>query len=234
MLVQYFPFLTRGLVVISLFCLAGSPQGVLFLAPAVTPWNSSLAGVGANNPSIRLYTYNTQDGTILNYKQYYLNLASLIQGNGNTNWTLEYDAKTDYSIPDLSPKSMLNLAQSFKADNLALFSKYLTYNSVSQIRNPPCDSACKLTQVCSIMELERENFNLCSTSESITTTRPSDPHHRRRHPVDKMYIYIIIGLGALVFILFIIVGIICIKRRRHFVPFRFSRFSNSLSSGPIN
>ncbi|XP_062571431.1 acid sphingomyelinase-like phosphodiesterase 3b [Saccostrea cucullata] len=214
----------------------GSPVGTLFLAPAVTPWNSSLAGVGANNPSLRLYIYNKTDGTILNYKQYYLDLASLIHGVGNTNWTLEYDAQRDYQLPDLSPKSMNNLAVSFNQDNSAMFLKYLTFNSVSQTVKPGCDSVCKLTHVCSITELELLNFKLCQSSETTRTTQHPGPtpSHRHRRPVGKMYIYIIIGLGAVVFLLFIVVAIVCIRRRRHFVPHRFSRFSNSLGSGPIN
>lgn len=212
----------------------GAPIGVLFLAPAVTPWNSSLAGVGANNPSIRLYTYNRKDGTVLNYQQYYLNLASLIKGTAN--WTLEYDAKKDYNVGDLSPKSMLNLALSFNSDNSVMFSKYLTYNSVSQAVNPVCDLDCKMVHICSITELERMNFDLCKTVNPTKTTKmphPSPPTHHRR-PVSKTYIYIIVGLAAVVFILFIVVGIICIRRRRHFIPYRFSRFSNSLGRGPIN
>lgn len=218
----------------ALLWLTGSPVGVLFLAPAVTPWNSSLAGVGANNPSIRLYTYNRKDGTVLNYQQYYLNLASLIKGTAN--WTLEYDAKKDYNVVDLSPKSMLNLALSFNSDNSVMFSKYLTYNSVSQAVNPACDLNCKMVHICSITELERMNFDLCKTVNPTKTTKmphPSPPTHHRR-PVSKTYIYIIVGLAAVVFILFIVVGIICIRRRRHFIPYRFSRFSNSLGRGPIN
>lgn len=214
----------------------GSPVGTLFLAPAVTPWNSSLPGVGANNPSIRLYEYNKRDGTILNYRQYYLNLAQLIRSGGNVNWTLEYDAKDVYHLPDLNPKSLHDLALSFQGDNSALFSKYLVYNSVSQTLKPVCDSQCELTHVCSITELEKLDFNLCRSSDTSKTTAlpKTTPAQRHRKPVGKMYMYIIVGLGAVVFILFIVVGIICIKRRRHFVPYRFSRFSNALSSGPIN
>ena len=39
--------------------------GVQLLAPAVTPWNSTLAPeTGANNPSLRLFKYNTRTGEV--------------------------------------------------------------------------------------------------------------------------------------------------------------------------
>ena len=39
--------------------------GVGILAPAVTPWNSTLAPeTGANNPSIRLFKYNFKTGEV--------------------------------------------------------------------------------------------------------------------------------------------------------------------------
>ena len=39
--------------------------GVQLLAPAVTPWNSTLAPeTGGNNPSLRLFKYNTRTGEV--------------------------------------------------------------------------------------------------------------------------------------------------------------------------
>jgi len=53
----------------------------MFLSPAVTPWKSSLAGVGYNNPSVRLYKYDRDTAQVLDYYQYYLNLTRANQGN---------------------------------------------------------------------------------------------------------------------------------------------------------
>ena len=52
----------------------------MFLSPAVTPWKSTLPGVGYNNPSIRLYAYNRSSLDILDYSQYYLNLTKANEG----------------------------------------------------------------------------------------------------------------------------------------------------------
>lgn len=42
--------------------LPGSPISVMFLAPAVTPWKTTLPGVhnGANNPGIRVFVYDRE------------------------------------------------------------------------------------------------------------------------------------------------------------------------------
>ena len=47
----------------------------MFLSPAVTPWKSTLTGVGYNNPSLRLYKYDRTTSQFLDYYQYYLNLT---------------------------------------------------------------------------------------------------------------------------------------------------------------
>ena len=54
----------------------------MFLSPAVTPWKSTLPGVGYNNPSLRLYKYDKTTSQVLDYYEYYLNLteANSIQG----------------------------------------------------------------------------------------------------------------------------------------------------------
>ena len=56
----------------------GSPLLSMLLAPAVTPWETTLAGViggAGNNPSIRLVEYDRHTGAALNVHQYYLNLT---------------------------------------------------------------------------------------------------------------------------------------------------------------
>ena len=48
----------------------------MLLAPAVTPWKSTLPGVGANNPAIRLFKYDRSTGIAQSYVQHYLNLTA--------------------------------------------------------------------------------------------------------------------------------------------------------------
>ena len=215
---------------------SGTPLSILFLSPAVTPWKSTLKGVGPNNPSIRLYSYNKLTGMVLNYQQFYLDLAKS-QKSGKDNWNLEYDAVKDYGLRNLDVKNVASLADSFMDDaEDTIFKKYLRYNSVSAAVSPPCNDTCRSVHYCSITQLEKDKYYQCLTGFQTTASPNSTPHHHHHPPPKKVqpyYIYIIAGLGALVFILFIIVAILCIKKRRHFIPHRYSRFG-SVIKGPIN
>lgn len=209
----------------------------MFLSPAVTPWNSTLAGVGANNPGIRLYEYNQENGDILNYWQYFLNLSSVIAGNP-PNWDLEYEALSGYDLKHLEPHALFELVKTFDTPEKEnkLLQKYLQYNSVSQVVAPTCDKSCIKLHYCAITELQRSRYDMCLHGD-LTTTH-SHPHHstHRPHskPVPKYMEYIIIGLGVLVLFLFIIIALLCVKKHHRYIPHRYSRFSSQLSANPIN
>ncbi|OWF39125.1 acid sphingomyelinase-like phosphodiesterase 3b [Mizuhopecten yessoensis] len=213
----------------------GEPVDILFLSPAVTPWNSSLAGVGANNPGVRLYEYNQNNGEIINYWQYFLNLSSVISGNP-PNWALEYEAKKVYNLTKLQPLEVLALVNSFDNDKFnKLYMKYLQFNSVSQDVMPYCDESCVKQHFCAISELEKSGYQSCLHGE-ITTHHPRPHHSTPKAPpkdVPKYMEYVIIGLGAVVLLLFIVIALICLKKHR-FIPNRYSRFNSNLASNPIN
>ena len=54
-----------------------------------------MSGVGANNPSLRLYTYERATGVIVDYTQYYLDLEKA-KATGNHTWDIEYKASDLY------------------------------------------------------------------------------------------------------------------------------------------
>lgn len=220
---------------------------MLFLSPAVTPWKSTLPGVGSNNPSIRLYEYNQQTYEILDYHQYYLNLSSVFTTKVD-NWEKEYDAKKDYKLTSLNADSFTLAAKSFRNDPV-LFKKYLQFNSVSQDLNPKCDETCQKIHFCSITELRTKNFKVCLNNHQTTTTVDPTPQHSTtpvdptpqlsttpepKEPVSQTMIIIICTLAGVVFVCAVVVAILCIKRHIIFIPHRYSRFSSPLSKGPIN
>lgn len=102
--------------------------------------------------------------------------------------------------------------------------------------NLVCDLDCKMVYICFIIELERMNFDFCKIVNFIKIIKMLYfflfIYYRRL--VSKIYIYIIVGLAVVVFILFIVVGIICIRRRRYFIFYRFLRFFNLFGRGSIN
>ncbi|XP_071178184.1 acid sphingomyelinase-like phosphodiesterase 3b isoform X2 [Mytilus edulis] len=215
---------------------SGTPSGMLFLSPAVTPWKSTLPGVGSNNPSIRLYEYNRDTGEILDYHQYFLNLSAVITTNKDK-WEKEYDAKKDYGLTSLTPVDFMKAAKSFR-NNPKLFKKYIQYNSVSQNLNPDCNETCKRVHVCSITELRMSDFNDCLNKPNPTLNPEphSHPHTtpRPKAHVPRYMVIVICTLAGTVFVLAVIVAIICIKKHTVFIPHQYSRFSSPVGKGPIN
>lgn len=209
---------------------------MLFLSPAVTPWKSTLPGVGSNNPSIRLYEYNQQTYEILDYHQYYLNLSSVLTTKVD-NWEKEYDAKKDYKLTSLNADSFTLAAKTFRNDPV-LFKKYLQFNSVSQNLNPKCDETCQKVHFCSITELKTNDFKVCLNNKQTTTTVDPTPQHSTtpepKESVSQTMIIIICTLAGVMFVCAVVVAILCIKRHTIFIPHRYSRFSSPLSKGPIN
>ncbi|CAH1773028.1 unnamed protein product [Owenia fusiformis] len=155
----------------------GIPKGSLFLGPSVTSFRAYAPTAVPNNPSVRLYTYNRDTGEILDIHQYYLDLAKANEKK-SAEWLLEYQATKAYNIPDLSPKSLDLLLQSFKKRKSERFSKYYKYNAVSYDTGIPCvRNACKATHICSISHLDYDEYNkyfessLSSEERSVDTSR---------------------------------------------------------------
>ncbi|XP_077995416.1 acid sphingomyelinase-like phosphodiesterase 3b isoform X2 [Glandiceps talaboti] len=137
----------------------GNPVNSLFLAPAVTPWNTTLSGVGPNNPGIRLFEFDRNTWEILDIKQYYLDLATT--GDLTTSsWELEYSAKSAYAIPDVTTPSLQQLVDSFRDQSSTTFDKYYLYNSVSYDKSK-CDAQCKVEQLCAVTEVDFDEYASC-------------------------------------------------------------------------
>ncbi|XP_019620539.1 PREDICTED: acid sphingomyelinase-like phosphodiesterase 3b, partial [Branchiostoma belcheri] len=75
--------------------------------PAVTPWTTTLDGVGGNNPGIRLVSYNKNTGDLTDVNQYYSNLA-LANIQGSPLWGREYSLRGTFNLSDASPASLQN------------------------------------------------------------------------------------------------------------------------------
>uniref|UniRef100_A0A915CJW6 Calcineurin-like phosphoesterase domain-containing protein n=1 Tax=Parascaris univalens TaxID=6257 RepID=A0A915CJW6_PARUN len=75
----------------------GNPVQVYLIAPAVTPWFSSLEGAGANNPAFRVFDYDVRTQQLLDAKTYYIDL-NLLNKNASAKWQLEYSMSQTYGI----------------------------------------------------------------------------------------------------------------------------------------
>ena len=143
------------------------------LAPAVTPWATTLPGViggAANNPGIRLIKYQRKSGAILDIWQYYLNLTEA-NHQGAPQWRLEYQATTAYNIPDLSTASLQRLLEKFRARESEMFEKYYSYNGVLFDPSEKCEGDCKTAQMCAIEYVDYEEHKKCMQPSSATSVK---------------------------------------------------------------
>ncbi|CAH1274271.1 SMPDL3B [Branchiostoma lanceolatum] len=137
----------------------GKAVNSMLLAPAVTPWSTTLAGVGANNPGIRLVNYDKNTGDLTDVSQYYSNLA-LSNMQGSPLWGREYSLRETFNLPDASPASLQDLLDSFSNRSSDNFEKYYLYNSVSHDQSS-CDGSCKVAQLCAIREVDYDKYQDC-------------------------------------------------------------------------
>lgn len=216
----------------------GKPIGALFLSPAVTPWKSTLPGVGANNPSIRLFQYDRENGVLKKYIQYYLNLTEANMKGDPTKWVKEYDTSDVYAIDELKPREIHEVIKGFSDKSNMVFKRYLDFNSVKWSTNQDCNDTCFARHICAMTELDFDNYKTCMSGEK-TTTRPETTtchHHHWTTPVPQVpqYMYYVIGsLAGVLFILFLVVAFMCFRKGRRISAPKYAKFG-SLSVNNAN
>ncbi|KAI8423977.1 hypothetical protein MSG28_002641 [Choristoneura fumiferana] len=118
------------------------PVSWAFLAPSVTP-----RGAGSiSNPGLRLYKFDSNNGKVLDYTQYYLDVTN----RAEMHWAIEYNLTQYYGLRE----TILY--------KLTLFSRYLT---ALRVRHAPelsdCDSACVHVHYCAITRADYHEFRAC-------------------------------------------------------------------------
>ncbi|KAL8220248.1 UNVERIFIED_CONTAM: Acid sphingomyelinase-like phosphodiesterase 3b [Gekko kuhli] len=142
----------------------GSPISVMFLAPAVTPWKTTLPGVhnGANNPGIRVFMYDRVTLLLKDMVTYYLNLTHA--NLEAPKWEKEYSLTEAFQVADGSVQSMHLLLEKLTKDNSHL-QQYYRYNSV-QYDLTDCNSSCQTDHICAIQEVDFAKYNQCVKARS--------------------------------------------------------------------
>ncbi|XP_049793804.1 acid sphingomyelinase-like phosphodiesterase 3a [Schistocerca nitens] len=151
------------------------PVSWLMVAPAVTPRRQHGAAI---NPGLRLYTFNTDNGQIQDYEQFYLDLAA-----ANTQeapeWQSEYSLRSYYGLPNVSAEAVAALAVSFKDPaRQELVQKYSRAVSVRQ-EGGSCDAACAHRHFCAVTCLEAASYRDCvqTAASSLTSAAPRPRPH---------------------------------------------------------
>ncbi|KAM7083518.1 acid sphingomyelinase-like phosphodiesterase 3b isoform 2-T3 [Ciconia maguari] len=149
----------------------GSPINVMFLAPGVTPWKTTLPGVvnGANNPGIRVIDYDPDTLQVLDMVTYYLNLtrANMMASTWEEEfptWEEEYRLTEAFQVPDGSARSMQTVLERVSKDPRYL-QQYYEFNSV-RYDLTPCEEACRVDHVCAIREVDFTKYKECVKTSS--------------------------------------------------------------------
>ncbi|NXL00310.1 ASM3B phosphodiesterase, partial [Mesembrinibis cayennensis] len=149
----------------------GSPINVMFLAPGVTPWKTTLPGVnnGANNPGIRVIDYDPNTLQVLDVVTYYLNLthANLMASAWEEEfppWEEEYRLTEAFQVPNASARSMQTVLERISQDPRYL-QRYYEFNSV-RYDLTPCGEACRIDHVCAIREVDFTKYKECVKTSS--------------------------------------------------------------------
>lgn len=209
----------------------GVPSIPIYLSPSVTPFTSNLSW-GANNPSIRLYTYDRDSKKILDYQQYYLDLpeANLKK---IAIWKLEYTFTKEYGVVDASAISLHRVAHSFQADSSISFKKYIKNFDVSYTPTIRCDKQCKKSHICSITQIDYDKHSRCLNSvKTAKANLPPNYHHplppevetrnehkHHAHEVPR-YMYIIIySLVVFVLLAFAAISLYCCCKEPRKAPY---------------
>uniref|UniRef100_A0A336LRH4 CSON015030 protein n=1 Tax=Culicoides sonorensis TaxID=179676 RepID=A0A336LRH4_CULSO len=150
----------------------GKPVSWMMVAPSLTPRKMN---VGSNNPALRLYKFDTDTGQVLDYSQYYLDLASA-NLNNEPDWQLEYNLTYYYGLTEVTSVSLHNLADRFSNSEDLLFGKYYRANSVRHTTSP-CEGVCALNHYCAITRVDYREYKECfqTAASALATASASRP-----------------------------------------------------------
>lgn len=66
-----------------------------------------------------------------------------------------------FGLTDLQPQSLLQLGLSFRLPQTKAFDKYFAHYMVSYNSSIVCEGACKVSQVCAVLYLDRLSYSKC-------------------------------------------------------------------------
>ncbi|GBN52754.1 Acid sphingomyelinase-like phosphodiesterase 3b [Araneus ventricosus] len=176
-------------------------RGSSLLASSVTPGhNNKVRNTIPVNPSVRLIHYSRTDIRLLEFDQYYLNLTranDMVETPAEkTNvYELLYSFAKFYGVPDLSTESLVQVYEILKG-NETMFDSFFTFLTAAE-RTVDCDSACKVTQICSISCSNSHEYDMCFENSDY------NPHTSKKSVI--IYVSICVATVALILILFFVI-----------------------------
>ncbi|XP_030372143.1 acid sphingomyelinase-like phosphodiesterase 3b [Scaptodrosophila lebanonensis] len=142
----------------------GTPISWLMIAPSIAPRKS---GIGSNNPALRLYKFDTGNGQVVDYTQYWMDLPLANRANEPL-WLPEYNLTHYYALNDISAIALHNFAERFTGSDTSWFSRYYRANAVRHQSGSPCLGLCMLNHYCAITRLDYDEFRQCLETEQLS------------------------------------------------------------------
>jgi len=138
------------------------PVSMAFLVPGVSPMRSSLATeTGANNPGLRLVKYN-ENGQILDFDQFYLNLTEVIETESEPTWQKSYSMLQYFDLESLSVQNVAAHVKKIET-NRSHFDRYYQVNTVmlEEADEFNCNKSCQQFHFCALYYQDYDKFENC-------------------------------------------------------------------------
>lgn len=146
---------------------SGVTHSSSLLASSVTPWHSpSLDGLSLPvNPSIRLMHFERNNGSLMDYDQYYLNLTKANTGpEEEPSYEHLYSFVEAYGVPDVSTESLYKVYEQLKSDD-KVFNRFIHYMTAGE-DSTLCKDHCKSAQLCAMICTSMEEYLPCMQPSS--------------------------------------------------------------------
>lgn len=151
------------------------------VAPAVTPWETTLPGVmggAGNNPCVRLVHYNRRTGQAVDVDQYYLDLkaANAAPPLAAANWTRLYRLTDFFRVTDASTASLNEIAERLLTED-DTFSQYYEINDARYEEEDGGGGSGKWTEdertvhYCAVTCVDFDDYDACwrqHTADSVS------------------------------------------------------------------
>ena len=145
----------------------GEPISVAFIAPSITPHDYL-------NPGYRIYLTDgareKSTHVVLDHQTYYVDLEheNKVDQNATLNYTLEYSAKSDLGMEDMSPLSWSQYVNDLvvnKDEWSKFYKRYTRYGPYSS--QHPCDETCKENILCRLLTFDSSELQMCHALKEL-------------------------------------------------------------------
>ena len=120
---------------------------------------STLGSHQNDNPSFRMITFDSKaDFKVTDWTTFYMNLTEANKV-GKITWKKLYSASEEYGLTEVTPKSMLQLANKIATDEKYFNRYYKHIHTDNPV--PPCEGECKQTEICRIFYAHPKKFEKC-------------------------------------------------------------------------